>query len=167
MMKKLINFLFITIFIFVNSFAYAQTVQLPNIETPQGEKDVGAAISPLKADQKAPFTGVLLSPRATAIIVTELNNFDEKLRLELSKQKQEDDATCQFTTSEQKAQNDADIAIKQAQLDASLKDRKVLEEEIRNLEKSQTSKELWYALGAGSGIVVTVLTVVAISYAKK
>lgn len=60
----------------------AENFELPQIDVPTTEQDVGEAISPLKKGDKAPFSGVHLSPRAVAKIKVELDSFDDKLKIE-------------------------------------------------------------------------------------
>jgi len=57
-------------------------IKLPTISSPSSESDLGAVISPLIKTQKAPFSGLLLSPRAIAEIIAEISSYEEAVTIE-------------------------------------------------------------------------------------
>lgn len=145
--------------------ASAQSLQLPKIETPTGERDVGAAISPMKKGQAAPFTGVLLSPKAVASVITELNSFNERLKIETDRVYGESKAQCNYEINAIKIKADADARIAQAKLDESLKRVEIFENAAKELQSSSSDPVLWGGLGFGLGIAATILITYASSHA--
>jgi hypothetical protein len=142
----------------------------PKLETPaliDGENDVGEAVSPMKKGQKAPFTGVLLSPRAAAKITVEMNNIDEKIDLAVKRTSEEDAARCTAKINEANINSDADKKILQARLDASLKNNDTLINRINKEEKNRPNVWFWASAGAASGVLTTILIVVSVNAAKK
>ena len=144
--------------------ASADGITLPPAPQPiPGETDVGAAISPMKKGQVAPYTGVLLSPKATAIIITQLNSFDEQVKIEVDKAKAESKAQCDFALAEQKNQLETDKKVLQASVDEKLKRINALEQRVKDAESSRPNTLMWAGLGFGTGIVLTVLTTYAVT----
>lgn len=141
--------------------------ELPKPELLPGEKDPGLAISPMKKGQKAPFTGVLLSPAAVANVIVELKSFDERIQLEVNAAIKKEQAACVKKLADAKTACDGDKASLQSSIDE--KDRSInsLNQRIKKLESEQTNPVLWTSIGAGAGIVLTVLTAFAISKATK
>ena len=168
MWNRLLSFIlcFTLIFGTVN-IASADPVRLPDVVVPSGEADVGAALSPMKKGDKAPFTGVLLSPKAVATLIAQMGTLQEQIKIEVDHAVAVNSAQCDFKTSEQKTTSDADKAILQAQLEARKKDIAALDDQLKKEQSSRSNVPLWTGLGAVGGIVVTVLTVFAVSRATK
>lgn len=125
------------------------------------EQDVGAVITPLKKDQPAPYTGTLLSPKAAANITVQLGSVPEKIKIETDRVKAECDVNCSFKLNELKINNDADVKVLKASIESKDKQIQVLNEQL-----SKTSSSPNYFLYAASfvgGVVVTVLSVFAVS----
>jgi len=143
---------------------------IPDIQLQPNETDVGAALSPMKIGQKAPFTGVLLSPRAVAIMIAQIHAIEEQIAIEVTRAKAETQAEGDFRVSEATTQFTADITILNAQLEARDQELIILNEVIRQHEKSRPNVMLWTGLGAAVGFVIgagiTVLTVYAINQAS-
>lgn len=151
-----------------SSAVKAGGVSLPDSPTPvPGEVDVGSAISPLKKGQIAPFTGVLLSPKATATIITQLNSLDALVKIEVDKAKSESKAQCDFAIAEQKNQLETDKKVLQASIDEKLKRITILENQVKEAEASRPNVVIWAGVGFAGGIAVTVLTVYAVSQATR
>lgn len=177
-MKKFIAPLLIGMQFVVAFPVYAQdprpagTITLPDAPKPApGEPDVGAAISPMKKGQVAPFTGILLSPKATATIIAQLNTLQEQIKIEVNHVRAEEKARCDFRVAEIKTTTDADRKVLQAQLDARNKEINVLNGVIKQHEENKPNTPLWVGLGTGLGFVVgaglTVLTVYAVNQTPK
>lgn len=157
----------------VGAPAIAQSTPQPAVTTtlppaPEkipGEVDVGAAIAPLKKLQIAPFTGVLLSPEATAQLIVQITTFPQVIKLQVEHQAEVDKAQCDFSLAEQKNTLETDKKILQAQVDAGNKIVPILTEQVKKLEDSRPNTTLWFGLGAATGVVVTVLLTLAIAYA--
>ena len=139
----------------------------PKVELMPGEKDPGLALSPMKKSQKAPFTGVLLSPSAVANIIVDLESIDEKIRIEVNAAVQKQIATCEKTTSDLNTKHEADIKILRADIDDKSVTISAKEEEIKKLKSEQTNPWVWAGIGAASGIALTLLTTFAVSKATK
>lgn len=152
--------------------AFAQstspTVTTPLIQAPPkvpGEVDVGAALSPMKRGQVAPFTGVLLSPEATAQLIVQLQTQPQLIKIQVDHQVAIDKANCDFSLAEQKNTLETDKKILQAQVDAGTKQVGILTDQVKKLEDSRPNTALWFGLGAGAGVIVTVLLTLALAYA--
>lgn len=177
-MKKLIASLLIGAQLAVAFPVYAQdppppgTIALPDAPKPApGEPDVGAAISPMKKGQVAPFTGILLSPKATATIIAQLNTLQEQIKIEVDHARAEEKAKCDFRVAEVQTTAEADRKVLQAQVDARNKEINILNGVIKQHEENKPNTPLWVGLGTGLGFVVgaglTVLTVYAVNQAQK
>lgn len=167
-MKKFIASLLIATQMCVVAPAFADPPTLPSIPDPvPGEVDVGTAISPMKKGRIAPFTGILLSPKATATIIAELNSFNDRIKLEVDHARAEEKALCEFRVAEQKTNCDADKKVLQAQIDARKKEVDALNEALKKERDSRPNTVLWTGLGFGAGLITTVLTVFAVSQAVK
>lgn len=155
----------------VTAFAddFSITLPVPPALQP-GEKDVGAAISPLKKGQVAPFTGVELSPLAVATIIAELNSFADKVKIETDRARAEEQAKCDFRLSEAQAKATADLKVSQAQLTDTKNQVNILNDQVAKLEKDRPNMPFWMGLaGLGGllvGVGVSVLTVFAIGAVK-
>ncbi len=171
MYRRIIAPILIATNLFISPMAFAQTAPTVTTTLPSapeklpGEPDVGAAISPLKKLQIAPFTGVLLSPEATAQLIVQITTFPQVIKIQVDHQAAVDKAQCDFSLAEQKNTLETDKKILQAQVDASNKIIPVLTEQVKKLEDSRPNTTLWFGLGAAAGVVVTVLLTLAIAYA--
>lgn len=183
MMKQFVAGLLVALQLFVAIPVHAQNIPLPPLPTvtqaiptvtsplPQspalvpGEVDVGAAISPMKKGQIAPFTGVLLSPTATAQLIVQIQMQPQVIKVQVDHQAALDKAQCDFDKAEQKNISDTANKILQAQLDDNVKQVGILTDQVKSLEASRPNTALWFGLGAGAGVVVTVLLTLAIAYA--
>jgi len=143
---------------------------LPTPNLIPGEKDPGLAISPMRKGQRAPFTGVLLSPEASANIIIEFETFQERIRLDVNKAIKQEQADCQKTMSDLAAKAAADKKILQANIDQKGRTISDLNVEVKKLKEEKAtewSPTAWIGIGAAGGILVTVLTAFAISKATK
>ena len=175
--KKLIAFLLIgaQLSIAVPAFAdtpVASTITVPTPPALQpGEIDVGAAISPMKKGQIAPFTGILLSPKATATIIAQLNSTQDLIKIEVDHARAEEQAKCEFRVSETVTHCEADKKILQAQVDEQNKRIGIVTDALKKEEANRPNTPLWVGLGTGLGFVLGVglsaLTVYAVGQASK
>jgi len=168
MWKKFVSILLCFVITFCHSSnVFADDVKLPTITVPADEADVGNALSPMKKGEKAPFTGVLLSPRAIATIITQINSSQAQIDIEIWRARAEERATSEFKLSEQKIKLETDGKILQIQLDARQKEIAVLNEQLKKEQASQISRPFWTSVGAVGGVVVSILIVFGVSSATK
>lgn len=150
--------------------AHAEDVVIPYIPpvtTPATEVDVGSAVSPMKKDDRAPFSGVLLSPRAIATILSQFRNQKEQTKIEVDHAVSVERAQQEYKISELKTSTETDKKILEAQLAARKKEILILDERLKKEESSKANLPLWTGVGVGGGIAITILTVFAISSASK
>jgi hypothetical protein len=126
-----------------------------------------AAIAPLKKNQPAPFTGVLLTPKAVATIITETETAKEKTEIEVTAAVKNAEAKKDFAIAEQKTACDTDKKILNASVDEKMQRIKVLEKTVKDLEDATPSRAFWTGVGFVGGVVVTVVTVFAVTQATK
>jgi len=141
-----------------------QEVKLPPAPpAQQGEVDVGAAISPMKKGDKAPFTGLLLSPRATATLMAQMNTAKDQVKIEVDRTLGEATARCDFKLSEQKTASDTDKQILNSQVRSQQRDIQILTERLTIEQNSKSNTWLWTGLGFAGGVVATALTVFVVN----
>lgn len=155
-----------TLFMSTANAQQASSIPAPPPPVP-GEVDVGAAISPMRRGQIAPFTGVHLSPVALATVLTELKSVDERITIEVKKARGEEEAQCTFKVSEVKTTLTADNKIVKASLEERERRLKILEERLEESEEDRPDILFWGALGFGLGAGATILTAFAVSSAAK
>lgn len=131
------------------------------------ESDPGKVISPMRKGQKAPYTGVLLAPQSLASVVAELESVPEKIKIDVNKAVSECQTKCELAASNAATRCTADKAILQSSIDANEKVVKAYDEKVKKLESQKTNPLAWLGVGAAGGIAVTILTVFAVSSAKK
>lgn len=142
---------------------YADDIVLPNPPVlTKNEPDVGEALSPMQRGQVAPFTGVLLSPKAIASILAQTRTFNDKLKLEVETARAEERAHCDFRIAEVKTVLEADKKILQAQIEEKTRRITILEEDLKKNETSSQEILGWSALSFGLGVGLTILTTFAI-----
>jgi hypothetical protein len=153
--NKFTSILAASLMIFNSSLSFAQT---NNNE----EK-----MAPLTINQPAPFTGILLSPAAVARIVVDSESVPERIKTEV-----------EHAVGEQKARDDANLNSCQINLDTANQTSKVkidscnkdvndLTKKLKDVENTNNHNTLFFGLGAGSGILLTVLTVFLVSKLSK
>lgn len=178
-MKNIISTLVILTFLFPN-LVFAQSVPLPDPDKPSqsinslppmklqpGEKDPGAALSPMKLGQKAPFTGVLLSPTAVANVIVEIETFEERLHIDVMRAINEERAMGDKRFNDASAGCVADKKELQANLDASKREVDIYKVELKKSNDSQSNPYIWASLGAIGGAAFTLLTVFAVTQVTK
>lgn len=166
-MKKVISAFLMISFASTNVFAQEKNVQLPTVETPAGEVDPGEAISPMKINQRAPFSGVLLSPKAIASLVAKINFIDDRISAASAESKELAEEVCRTEKTNIKIRTDADSAILQARIDDNERVLKLYEDNTKKLQESQSDPVLMLGLGAAGGAIVTLAAALALSYAVK
>lgn len=150
------------------AFADGTPATTPNIPVPAlqpGEQSVGQVVSPLKQGQKAPFTGVLLSPEAIAKIIVDYQNAQNETDIQVKRavgiQAAQDQLKIDDLTGALTYQKTVDAT----QIKAANDQINVLSKQLQDAENSKSSPVVWGSLGAVGGIVVTILTVFAVNKA--
>jgi len=182
-LKKFISTLVLVSFL-APQVALAQGVPSPDPDPPEkdvkgslplprllpGEKNPGMAISPMKKGQRAPFTGVLLSPAATADVIVEFETFEERIRIEVVKAIQEQQADCDKKLSDADAKSTADKEILKANIKSKNSSIKDLQTQVKILKDERDTRwpaGAWIGIGAAGGVALTILTAFAISKATQ
>jgi hypothetical protein len=162
-MKRILSLLTCLSIIFTTSIVRADDLSLPPAPSPvEGEIDVGAAISPMKKGDKAVFTGLLLSPRAVATVMAQINALKGQIKIEVDRTKGEERARCEFRVSEQRNVLETDKKILQVQLESTQKDLQMLSTRLKEERAVQQNAQLWTGLGFAGGVVATIVTVFAV-----
>lgn len=158
------------------SFADPPTSSIPTVSVPvlvqppalsPDEVPVGAAISPMKKGQIAPFTGLLLSPAAIAALIVELNSFKEQTKIEVDHAVGDQKAQCDFSLAEQKNVLETDKKILSAHITDQDKQISILQVDLKAAEARQTNPALWLGLGALGGFIVTIAIAYVVVQAVK
>jgi len=167
MFKRLTTLSLCAMISFACISAHADEIIIPDSPKPSlNEPDPGAAISPMKKNQKAPFTGVLMSPRAVATIMTQINHFSDQLKIENDKVRADVIAQCDYKLAQQKNTLETDKNVLQVQLDARQKEILAAQLAAKKVSDDRPNVTLWTTLGAVGGIVLSTITIFAVSYAK-
>ncbi len=123
-------------------------------------------ITPLSKGQSAPYAGVLLTPEAVAKIIASAQDCPKRIKVESEHARDTQKALDDKELNDVKANAEHDKKILEAKLvsrDGQIKDLTTA------LQKSEESrKNTWFLLGSGAlaGILVTIGTVILVSYAK-
>lgn len=168
MWKKITAYLSLLCILTISLPVFAQGIPVP--ATPElwpGEPDVGAAVSPMRKGQAAPFTGVLFSPRAIAIVITELKNIPELVKIETDKTKKVCEAECDFKVKNIQIVLESDMKVLKAKLESSNKENAIFQNRIKKIEDSQPNLTWWVGGGFAVGALTTVLIVFGTSQASK
>lgn len=110
-------------------------------------------VTPIKEGSNAPYDGVLLSPEAVATIIAEKEELPKKIDLEVKKAVAESNATCDADKKQIEASFRSDKQIMQARLDAALKEKKILVDDIKKSERRSKLQKIWIVVSAAVGAV--------------
>jgi hypothetical protein len=138
----------------------------PDPQAPTTPQDP-AVIAPLKQGQPAPFPGILFSPRAAASVATDLSTAKERTQIEVEVAVRSSEAKKDFKYNELNILYASDKSRAEATNEANLKRIQLLETELKKAQDSAPDRTLWFGIGAGAGVIVTVLTVFAVTQATK
>ena len=123
-------------------------------------------VAPLVKNQPAPFAGVLLSPQAVASIVAQKDTAAQAAQLAVQHQVDLDALQLKYTQAQMTTTCTADKQVLQAQIDDNKKQILVLEDQLKK-NTGGPGAPVWIGLGAVGGIVLSVVTVFAVSRATK
>lgn len=125
-----------------------------------------AIIAPLQKGQPAPWTGVLISPQAVGQIVSQVDELKAQQDLAVQHQADVDAAQQKFQIDQLTTTCTGDKSVLQAQLTDANSQNKILTDQLSKTTGGPGAG-LWIGLGAAGGIVVTLLTVFAVSKVTK
>jgi len=166
--KKLVSVVLTTSMLFSSTAAFAQKSNVPSPE-PDPEEQI-AKISPMRKGNRAPFTGVLFSPRATATVVTEIETFDERMKIEIDKAVRDVTAKKQFELNELDSKCITAKTVLQADIDAKSSRIKQLSKDLSDAQDAAAnapSRLLWAGIGVLAGAATAVLITFAVNQASK
>lgn len=132
----------------------------------QAEPKDSPNIAPVAKGQPAPFSGVVFSPEAVAKVVAQKDAAAAAQQLAVQNQAQKDAAELKFRIAEIMTSCTADKSIIQAQLNDSKRQVNILTEQLKK-NSSGPSPVVWASIGAGSALVLTLVTVFVVSQASK
>jgi hypothetical protein len=172
-MKKFLSILLINSLLFSANSVCAQEKkdQKPGVtsivtslspETPKTEKDVGAALSPMRKGQFSPFTGVLISPLAVATLIAELRAKDEETKIEVDRAKGELEANFVYEKRVLENQCAADKKIVLADVQSKKEQISSLDSALRTELETRPNPAFWMILGIATGVVATAATATAV-----
>lgn len=147
--------------------SWADETKLPDPPALVNEPDPGSVITPMKKGDKAPYTGVLLSPKSTASILVQLKSVDERIKIEVNKARGDEKAQCTKATSDELAKHEADVKVLNASVEEKIKRIEFLEKKLDAEIKSHPNVALWTSLGVVGGIAVTSLTFYLVTQAVR
>lgn len=124
-------------------------------------------ITPLNKGQVSPYAGVLFSPEASAYIITELESFPERIKIEVDAATATAESNKNFKINEITIQCKTDKELLQASLDAQKKNILLYEADIKKLEENTVNKPLIFGVGFLGGFLFTLGTVFVLSYLTK
>lgn len=157
-MKRFISTLLVTTMLVSSGHAWADPVVGPPLPPP--------VVAPLTKGQAAPFTGVLLSPEAVAKVVAQQDAVAEHESLAVKHQADLDSVQLKFQIDQLTTTCTADKSILQAQVDDGNKRVQILNDQLKKSTGGPPAS-LWLGIGGAGGVVVTLLTVFAVSRATK
>lgn len=152
-MKKVVSCL-LAVSLFAPSVAFAADVADP-------WKDV-AGISPLRKGQAAPYSGVLMTPKATATLIANADTEKEKIQIEVQHALADAAAKSKFDLSEANTKCSADKKVLQASIDEHAARLKIVQDELEKAS-DPPSRLTWAGIGFVGGVVTTVLVVFGVS----
>jgi len=166
-MKNIISTIILLSF-FHSNIAYTQeSTDLPKVETQQGEIDPGEAISPMKSQQKAPFTGVLLSPKAVATITAKLLSIVERIKLAQSEATEQAQEFCRNEKATNEIRVKADKQILEARIRDNERTIELYQKSLNEVKQSQHDPVMLIGLSAGGTAVLTALSILAVAQSIK
>jgi hypothetical protein len=137
-------------------------VQSLSPDVPKTERDLGAALSPMKKGQFSPFTGVLISPLAISTLIAELRAKDEEIKIEVDKAKGELEANFTYEKKVLENQCVADKKILQADVQSRKEQVKSLNDALKLEVESRPNTAFWTVLGVAAGVLLTAAATTAV-----
>lgn len=158
-MKRLVSSLLVASMLVASAPAWAD-------ETTTTSPSPPPVVTPISKGQIAPYTGVLMSPEAVATIVAERESAKAAIQLAVQRQVDLDEAKLKFEIDRVTSTCTADKKILQAQIDDGHRKINILNEQLKKTTDGPSPLG-WVGIGAGTGVVVTLLTVFVVGQATK
>jgi hypothetical protein len=117
-------------------------------------------IAPMHEGQVAPFEGILFSTRAAAMMYVNEKACEEKTDIEVERAKQSSAVLCEANLTKQKIQCETDKKVSAAEAENLRRQNEHLKKEVA--KRSAERKALWLSVGAGGGILSSVLVAVLV-----
>lgn len=153
------------------SLILSSTTLRAEIPSPEPDpQELISKISPMGKGDTAPFSGILFSPKATATIISEIESFDERIKLEINKAVSDTIAKKQFELNEVSSKCTTDKAVMQAEINAKSKRITKLTEDLQvaqNAAANAPSRLLWAGIGVVAGAATAILITFAVNQASK
>lgn len=130
-----------------------------------GEPDPGKVIIPIKRGQLAPFSGTLASPAAIASIIAQIEQIDQQIQIEVQRATKEQELKDNYIINNLKAEKERLQQEKDIMVQSRDDQIKLLTTELS--KASNPKNELWFGLGIGTGVLVSVVAGIAIGAAVK
>jgi hypothetical protein len=121
-------------------------------------------VTPLHQGQSAPWPGVLLSPPAVAQVVAQQDTAAAAIQLAVQHQMQLDAAQQKYALDSAATTCTADKTVLQTELTSTQKQNQILSDQLKKAT-SGPSTPVWVGIGFAGGVIVTVLTALAVSKA--
>lgn len=116
-------------------------------------------MTPLVAQQPAPYAGVLLNPDAVARTVAEYETRQAEIDAAIVRAVGEKQAQCTYHENEVRVTLETDNKIAQAHIDSGRAQNDLLQKELKKAEARQSNPMLWSTIGVVTGVVLTVAIV--------
>ena len=111
----------------------------------------------------APFTGILLSPRAVAILTVNITSFPQLVKIEVDRAVSTCEAKSARDIENQRITLDTDKKILQAKLDDKVAESVALNDMLKSSTTSSTETALW----VGGGFLIGALTTMFVAWGVK
>jgi uncharacterized protein YpuA (DUF1002 family) len=127
------------------------------------ETPPGPVMAPLKKADKAPYTGVLLSPTALAQIMSELQTQSDRTKAEVDKVTNTERAQCNLRVGNLTAEQVSAVKQTEAHIEAANAEKGVLINRVKQLEDDYPNIMLWSIGGIVVGASIAGLAAFAVT----
>lgn len=140
------------------------------VSSSSSKSDVGAVLTPIKKDQRAPYSGVLASPAAVASIVAQIKTAPDSTKIEVDRATSTCVARCDKKLSDFEAETTSQKKVYDAKIKTLQDDNERVSRALLSYEKDSLSKwspGTWMSIGAVGGVVATIGTIVIVGITTK
>lgn len=164
---KFVSILTLFSFLFVSFPVRADDTAFPPVPSSTVQSPAVPVIVPVKPGYVVLWPGLLLNPAAVAQIKVNLDSAKEQCDIVTKKAVDQQKAQGDFQLANQTAESTRVKSVLEANLKSRIGEVVDLQKRLEQSEKDRPNVYLWTGLGVGVGMVVTVLTVFAVSQASK